>query len=69
MRGRHRLRFFHAHCFKRLKSQQFSVTIGIGRVSPPQRLQMFMFPHDFHWPAEADELDQSGRASMTLPGQ
>jgi hypothetical protein len=68
MRARHRLRFFHAYCFKRLKSQQISVTIGIGRASPPQRLQMFMFPHDFHWPAEADELDKSA-ASMTLLGQ
>jgi hypothetical protein len=55
--------------FKRLKSQQFSVTIGTRRASSPQRLQMFMFPYDFHWPAEADELDKSGRASMTLPGQ
>ncbi len=25
-----------------------------------------MFSHDFHWPAEADELDKSGRASMTF---
>jgi hypothetical protein len=55
--------------FKQLKSQQFSVTIGIGRISPPQRQQMFMFSHDFHWPAEVDELDKIGRASMTLPGQ
>jgi hypothetical protein len=55
--------------FKRLKSQQLSVTIGIWRGSPPQRQQMFMFPRDFHWPAEADELDKCGRASMTLPGQ
>jgi hypothetical protein len=52
-----------------LKSQQLSVTIGIERISPPQRQQMFMFAHDFHWPAEVDELDKIGRASMTLPGQ
>jgi hypothetical protein len=55
--------------FKRLKSQQIFVTIGIRRRSPPQRPQMFMFPRDFHWPAEADELDKSGRASMTVSGQ
>jgi hypothetical protein len=55
--------------FNQLKSQQFSVTIGIGRGSPPQRQQMFMFPRDFHWPAGGDELDKFGRAAMTVPGQ
>jgi hypothetical protein len=55
--------------FNQLKSQQFSVTIGIGRGSPPQRLQMFTFPRDFHWPAGGDELDKSGRAAMTFSGQ
>jgi hypothetical protein len=55
--------------FNQLKSQQFSDTIGIGRGSPPQRQQMFMFPRDFHWPAGGDELDKSGGASVTSPGQ
>jgi hypothetical protein len=51
--------------FNRLKYQQFSVTIEIGRVSPPHRLQMFMFPHDFHWTIGADELDKFGRAAIS----
>jgi hypothetical protein len=55
--------------FNQLKSQELSDTIGFRRASPPQRQQMFMFPRDFHWPAGGDELDKSGRAAMTFPGQ